>query len=189
MNTKISISEAIKDFFSEEYHKMVNYVKYRINETFYNIPAEDIIQDIALKIFSKPELNVPIDNIAGYFYQSLKNKIIDIQRKNRLNSFSIDLLENEKPGQSDNLEDHTADEEVKMLNEEVKIEIIMNALKELSPSQQAIIIETEFNNRTFEELSILWDEPVGTLLSRKHRALGKIQKRALQVYNEMNKDY
>jgi len=35
---------------------------------------------------------------------------------------------------------------------------------------------TEFENRTYEELSEEWDVPLGTLLSRRHRALSKLNK-------------
>ena len=53
---------------------------------------------------------------------------------------------------------------------------MFEAIEQLKPEEKAVVIETEFNNRTFNELSKGWDIPVGTLLARKHRALGKLHK-------------
>jgi len=41
------------------------------------------------------------------------------------------------------------------------------------------------NSTTYEELSEEWDVPVGTLLSRKHRALSKLHKILLNNQNEI----
>ncbi|MGD1945989.1 MAG: hypothetical protein ACFB0A_06960 [Croceivirga sp.] len=41
-------------FFQEEYQALVGYIKSRIKNTA-DTNAEDILQDVALKIFSRPE--------------------------------------------------------------------------------------------------------------------------------------
>jgi len=58
-------------------------------------------------------------------------------------------------------------------------ESLFHALKQLRPDEQAVIIATEFEGQTYEELSDEWDVPLGTLLSRKHRALSKLHKQLL----------
>ena len=45
-----------------------------------------------------------------------------------------------------------------------------------SQAQKAIVIETEFEGRSFRELADEWNIPIGTLLARKSRALQKIRK-------------
>ena len=57
-------------------------------------------------------------------------------------------------------------------------------MDKLKPDERDIIVETEFNGRSFNDLSIEWNTPVGTLLARKHRALGKLQK---ELQNEKKK--
>jgi DNA-directed RNA polymerase specialized sigma24 family protein len=47
----------------------------------------------------------------------------------------------------------------------------------LSPEQKAVLIATEFEGRTFCELSEEWQIPIGTLLARKSRALFRIRLR------------
>ncbi len=53
---------------------------------------------------------------------------------------------------------------------------MFDTIEELRPDQQDIIIATELEGYTFEELSNEMEVPIGTLLSRKHRAIAKLQK-------------
>jgi RNA polymerase sigma-70 factor (ECF subfamily) len=54
--------------------------------------------------------------------------------------------------------------------------MLKETISQLRPDEQAVIIATEFENQTYEDLSEDWDIPIGTLMSRKHRALSKLQK-------------
>ena len=45
----------------------------------------------------------------------------------------------------------------------------------LNEDEKAVIFETEFEGRSFQELSTEWDIPIGTLLARKSRALEKVR--------------
>ena len=42
--------------------------------------AEDIVQDVALRLFSKAVDYSPINNIGGFVYSSIRNRIIDLMR-------------------------------------------------------------------------------------------------------------
>ncbi len=175
MKKEKNIKTALKKFFTDEYNKLISYVHGYISEVYYGIDAEDIIQDVALNIYSKVDINAPIENLAAYIYRSLRNKIIDIQRKHR-RSISIENYNNKM---SENVLMETisdvAEEEEFYENEALQAKMI-DAIEQLKPEEKAVIIETEFNNRSFKELSRGWDIPVGTLLARKHRALGKLHK-------------
>ena len=173
MNKEKNIKSAIKKFFINEYNKLISYVHGYISEVYYGVDAEDIIQDVALNIYSKANINAPIENLAGYVYRSLRNKIIDIQRKHRRST----SIENFNGTMNENIlmetVSDTSEEEGFYENEEMHAKLI-DAIEQLKPEEKAVIVETEFNNRTFKELSKGWDIPVGTLLARKHRALGKL---------------
>lgn len=52
---------------------------------------------------------------------------------------------------------------------------MFQSIELLKPDQRAIIFETEFEGTSFEELSERWNVPIGTLLSRKHRAIVKLK--------------
>lgn len=49
------------------------------------------------------------------------------------------------------------------------------AVQQLPHIYQSIIIANEFEGKTVRELSKEWNTPMGTLLSRRHRALAKLR--------------
>jgi len=59
---------------------------------------------------------------------------------------------------------------------ELMLDKVFEAMEKLKPEFQGIIWATEFEGRTFQELSQELGTPVGTLLSRKHRAIAALQK-------------
>ncbi len=69
----------LQSFFKDEYHSLKAYVNARINSAA-DREAEDVIQDVALKMFSRADDLLPINNVAGYVYHAIKNRIIDVLR-------------------------------------------------------------------------------------------------------------
>jgi RNA polymerase sigma-70 factor (ECF subfamily) len=169
----IQLNISIENFFKKEYKKLINYVRRNIEERYFEASPEDIIQDVALSLLSRLDANAQIENIAAYVYRSLKNRIIDTQR-NSLKSLPIENF-------------NSTQQEIKLINtvadetnideselERYDFELLHEAILQLNPDEQAIIISTEFENITFKELSERLGVPIGTLLSRKHRALSKL---------------
>ncbi|MEI7660954.1 MAG: sigma-70 family RNA polymerase sigma factor [Bacteroidota bacterium] len=167
--------KSLEQFFSKEYRKLVNFVRKNLEERFYEASPEDIVQDVALGLIDKLDLDVQIGNLTAYIYRSVKNKIIDSRKKKQWNV----PLENFTDRKNENyllntVRDETLNEERDYLDMEPGL--LQQAISQLRPDEQAVIIATEFENQTYEELSAEWDIPVGTLLSRKHRALSKLHK-------------
>ena len=82
MTSESENNKKLKEFFGKEYHSLKAYVNSKIKASV-NRDAEDIIQDVALKLFSGADRYSPINNVAGFVYHSIKNKIIDIMRMNK----------------------------------------------------------------------------------------------------------
>ena len=167
--------KSLDTFFRTEYQKLVNYVRKNLDERFFEASPEDIIQDVALGLIDKLDLDAQIGNITGYIYRSVRNRIIDYQQKKQRN-VSIENFPDPKNGNYllNTVPDETLEE--KSVYSDIEPEMLRQAISELRPDEQAVIIATEFENQTYEELSEEWDIPIGTLLSRKHRALSKLQK-------------
>jgi RNA polymerase sigma-70 factor (ECF subfamily) len=173
----------LTSYLTAEYDNLVSYVKKRwrsMNES----EAEDIVQDVALNLFTKVDFNAPVENLIADVYRSLKNKMIDLARKKhevRLSSFTDEINgENflirrwvDEIADPDEREDH-----------ERRIRLMLATMEELPPEHQEIIIATEFEGYTFEELSQELGIPIGTLLSRKHRAIARLQKLMLEKLNK-----
>lgn len=175
MNSYSEQQKSVSGFFAREYDNLVSYVRKNwqaVNEA----EAEDIVQDVALNLFTKVDFNTPIENLFAYVYRSLKNKIIDLGRKRREDR--LDDYEDLQSGENlilRRLIDESADPEEKA-DQERMLKLMLDTMEELRPDQQDIIIATELEGYTFEELSQDMGVPIGTLLSRKHRAIAKLQK-------------
>ena len=167
--------KSLDQFFRREYQKLVNFVRKNLDERYYEASPEDIVQDVALGLIDKLDLDTQIGNLTGYIYRSIKNKIIDYQKKKQRN-VSIERFTDRKNENYllNTLTDETLAEEKEYLD--IAPEVLQQAIAQLRPDEQAVIIATEFGDQTYEELSTEWDIPVGTLLSRKHRALSKLHK-------------
>jgi RNA polymerase sigma-70 factor (ECF subfamily) len=155
----------IADFFYREYRSMVRYVRSRIDDAA-DRDAEDIVQDVIVNIFDKADMTIPVEKLAAYVYQSLRNRIVDMFRKRKEMSTLWEVVQ--EAGQDVEKEA----EKKEMLDQ------VFEAIGYLSEDERAVVIAHEFEERPFRELSDEWDVPVGTLLARKSRALQKI-KRAL----------
>jgi len=167
--------KSLDNFFRKEYQKLVNFVSKNLEDRFFEASPEDIIQDVALVLVDKLEMGTQIENMTAYIYRSVKNKIIDTQKKKQRN-VSIEAFTDKKNENYllNTISDETLAEEKEYTN--IGPEMLREAIQQLRPDEQALIIATEFDNQTYEELSEEWEIPIGTLLSRKHRALSKLHK-------------
>lgn len=167
--------KSVDSFFRKEYKKLVNYVRMNLDDRYYDAYPEDIVQDVVLSLVSKLNPETQISNMTGYIYRSLKNRIIDF-RKKKQRTVSLESFNDRKSSNylSNTIADETYPEDLDYAT--LEPEMLHQAIARLRPDEQAVIISTEFEKRTYEELSEEWGVPVGTLLSRKHRALSKLYK-------------
>ena len=171
--------KSLDGFFRNEYQKLVNFARKNLDDRYSEASPEDIVQDVALGLIDKLDLDAQISNLTGYIYRSVKNRIIDY-RKKKQRTVSIDSFTDRKNENYllNTVTDETTEEEKDYAD--IEPEVLQQAISQLRPDEQAVIIATEFEQHTYEELSDAWDVPVGTLLSRKHRALSKL-------YNSLKK--
>jgi len=164
----------LRSFISSEYKSLVRYVKRYFNEKYYDVSAEDIVQDVALNLFSKLDLDGQLENIAGYVYRSIRNKINDSKRKSKKEIPFENFVNDE--GEEFISKNISNENSIKEIDDNKFYDSIQSALNQLSPNQQMIFVATEIDGYTFEELSEELNIPIGTLLSWKHRGVKKMKK-------------
>ena len=163
---------ALRDFVRQEEAKLKNFVRKRVDST---MDAEDVIQDVMVSILGKADPVLPLENLAAYVYRSLKNRIIDIYRSPR-RELSLDAsLGEEEFTLKDLLADMSCDTAGDLERKEA-IEQLFEAIDSLREEERAVVLATEMDGMTTRELSELWKIPMGTLQSRKARALKKLKK-------------
>jgi RNA polymerase sigma factor (sigma-70 family) len=154
----------LANFLRRERQALVGYVRRRLDDAA-DQDAEDVVQDVIVGLFSRPDPDVPVENLAAYIYQALRNRIVDRFRRRKETSELAETLA--APGN----DPQTEMERAEMLDG------IFEAMDELGAEEKAVILETEFEGKSFHRLAEEWDVPIGTLLARKSRALEKIRKR------------
>ena len=169
MSLESENNKKLKDFFSREYQSLRFYVNSKISDTA-NRNAEDIIQDVALKLFSGADRYAPINNVAGFVYRSIKNKIIDVIRTSKPTD-SID-------GESDLLElAEVFQQSTENYTSDKMIAVLKDCIEQLKPPYRAIIMAIDFEGYTYKEISEETGIPEGTLMSRRHRAINILYKK------------
>jgi RNA polymerase sigma-70 factor (ECF subfamily) len=165
----------LSDFFRSERIRLIRYVQRRIEDTAAR-DSEDIVHDVALNLFNRADVTVPIENISAYVYQSLRNRIVDLLRKRKIKLISMEGAVSEYGAASlaDLIYDYTYNPVRQMDRKELR-DKMFNSIDALDDKDKAIIIETEFEGRSYAEISKEWGIPIGTLLARKSRALNKIR--------------
>jgi RNA polymerase sigma factor (sigma-70 family) len=165
---------AVGDFLSAERNRLVSYVRRLIDDTAER-DGEDIVQDVALSLFDRADVLMPIEAVSAYVYRSLRHRVIDHLRRRR-DIVSLDRPLDDEGGSSllDHLSGAVPDGEEEATRSELRRRIY-EAIEGLSAEQKAVVIETELNGRSFRDLSGEWGIPVGTLLARKSRALARVR--------------
>ncbi len=166
--------ETIADFWAGERRRLVGYVRSLIGDAP-DRDGEDVVQDVLVGLMERLDVAGPIEDLSAYIYQALRNRVVDLFRKRR-ETVSLDAGRADDPSLSliSLIADSTADAFDELYGAEIRYRIL-EAIETLTDEEKAVVIETEFNDRTFRELSEEWGVPLGTLLSRKSRALAKVR--------------
>jgi RNA polymerase sigma factor (sigma-70 family) len=161
------------EFFRTNYGSLVGYVRNLIRDGA-DIAGEDIVQDVMVNLYNKADITQPIQNFTAYVYSALRNRIIDIMRTRKKNiSLDAEGSPEHQMSLAEFLHDAKTDISATIEKKELR-HALYKAIDGLSDSERAIVAATEFDDRTFKELSEEWEIPIGTLLARKSRALKHI---------------
>ena len=161
------------EFFRNNYRPLVAYARQLVADSAER-DAEDIVQDVMVNLFDKADVMAPVRNLAGYVYAAIRNRMVDIMRA-RKKAVSLDTEIGDEPGIS--LKDMVRDQgkdALGALEEKDRRQALYMAIDSLGDDEKAIVVATEFDGRSFRELAEEWETPMGTLLSRKSRAIEHI---------------
>jgi RNA polymerase sigma factor (sigma-70 family) len=168
------------DFISREKNKLLHFIRKNLKGMNY-VEPEDILQDIILNILSKETDYV--DNVPAYFYTAIRNRIIDLFRKKK----EVYNLDEEYEDTEERFIDFIADDKVdieKIIEGREFQNMLFYCLSEMKDEMKDVWVETELNGRSYQELSDEWEIPIGTLLSRKHRANNELKNAFNEYMNE-----
>ena len=173
-------------FLKKENRKLIGYINNYLDDRLYGIEAEDILQDVALNLYSKADISVPVGNVAAYIYRAVRNKIIDLYRKKNVTVSMESFNNHQNENALLNTVIETEQEEPLLYQDESMQQKLMLAIEKLNPAERELIRKADYEEYTFQELADEWGIPIGTLLARRHRALGKLRKMLQEDYTMSN---
>jgi RNA polymerase sigma factor (sigma-70 family) len=144
--------------------RLIRFVRDRLSNLSES-DAEDVVSDVVLRLFEQADLLAQVENVTAYLFRAVGNRLTDLFRRHR----PQDELSVEYPDPSPSPE---ATLEQAQLRRRLD-----DALAHLSEAERAVWLAVELDDWTFRELAARWNEPMGTLLSRKSRATKSLRKR------------
>ena len=184
------ISEVVK----REQSRLRNFIRRRVPDPR---DAEDILQDVFYKLVEANRLLMPIEHVTGWLFRVARNRITDLFRKKKPESFSDAAVANN---------DDDSDGELLLLQMQLEdmlpspdagpealyarnllLEELDLALDELPDEQREVFVAHELEGRTFKEMAAETGVSVNTLLSRKRYAVRHLRERLQDVYDDFTK--
>ena len=173
----------ISDIVSEERSRLRNFIRRRVPDPS---DVEDILQEVFYELVEANRLLMPIDHVTGWLFRVARNRITDLFRKKKPETFSDAAVEDEDGALlpiEDLLPSPDAGPEALYVRN-VLLDELELALDELPEEQREVFIAHELEGRSFKELSAESGVSVNTLLSRKRYAVLHLRERLQRIYDE-----
>jgi RNA polymerase sigma factor (sigma-70 family) len=173
----------ISEIVAAERSRLRNFIRRRVPDP---ADAEDILQEVFYKLVEANRLLMPIDHVTGWLFRVARNRITDLFRKKKPETFSDTSVEDEQ-GELLQIEDllpstDAGPEALYVRN--VLLGELELALDELPDEQREVFVAHELEGRSFKELSAGSGVNRNTLLSRKRYAVLHLRERLQNIYDE-----
>jgi RNA polymerase sigma factor (sigma-70 family) len=149
--------------------------------------AEDVLQDVFYKLVEANRLLMPIEHVTGWLFRVARNRITDLFRKKRPESFSDIIEDDELLPLEDLLPSPDAGPEA-LYARGVLLDELALAIEELPEEQREVFVAHELEGRSFKEIASETGVNVNTLLSRKRYAVLHLRERLQVIYDEFTNE-
>ncbi len=176
----------ISEIVAAERSRLRNFIRRRVPDPS---DAEDIVQEVFYELIEANRLLMPIGHVTGWLFRVARNRITDLFRKKKPESFSRQAVEDED-GELLRIEDLLPSPDAgpeALYFRNVLLDELEFALSELPGEQREVFVAHELEGRSFKELSAASGVSVNTLLSRKRYAVLHLRERLQSIHDEFKK--
>jgi len=173
----------ISGVIAEQGSRLRNFIRKRVpNEA----DVEDLLQEVFYELVEANRLLMPIDYVTAWLFRVARNRITDLFRKKRPETFSDRVVEDEdgEPLQIEDLLPSPDAGPEALYVRNVLLDELESALDELPDEQREVFIAHELEGRSFKELAAESGVSVNTLLSRKRYAVLHLRERLQSIHDE-----
>lgn len=151
--------------------------------------VEDILQEVFYELVEANRLLMPIDHITGWLFRVARNRITDLLRKKKPESFAEVATDEGDDGLlplEELLRSPEGGPEV-LYARHALIEELERAIDELPEEQREVFVAHELEGRSFKEMAAETGVSVNTLLSRKRYAVRRLRERLQEMHDQLEK--
>ena len=177
----------ISEVIQRERRRLFLFIRKRVDDEG---DAEDILQDVFYELIEAYRLMKPIEQVGSWLYRVARNRIIDLFRKRRPETFAeipLDRDADETLLLEDLLPSPDAGPDA-LYARSVLLDELDAALQELPEEQREIFVAHEMDGRSFKQLADESGLSINTLLSRKRYATLHLRRRLQAIYDEFVKE-
>src|SRR5215831_7565197 len=178
--------QRITNVIKREQSRLRNFIRRRVGDPR---DVEDVLQDVFYKLVEANRLLMPIDHITGWLFRVARNRIIDLFRARKMESFSDTFAGNDEDDDlsfEDLFPSPDAGPDAQYLRK-VLLDELELAIDELPKEQRDVFVAHELEGRSFEKIAGETGVSVNTLLSRKRYAVLRLRQRLQSIYDELTK--
>jgi RNA polymerase sigma factor (sigma-70 family) len=176
----------IAEVVNREQSRLRNFIRRRVPDPR---DAEDILQDVFYELVEANRLLMPIQHVTGWLFRVARNRITDLFRKKKPESFS-DAAVADEGDEVLQLEDLLPSPDAgpeALYARNVLLDELELAIDELPEEQREVFVAHELEGRSFKEMAAAAGVTVNTLLSRKRYAVLRLRERLQGIYDEFMK--
>jgi RNA polymerase sigma factor (sigma-70 family) len=176
----------ISEIVAEERSRLRNFIRRQVADP---ADAEDILQEVFYRLVEANRLLMPIDHVTGWLFRVARNRITDLFRKKKPESFGDKAAadeDDELPQWEDLLPSPDAGPEALYVRSVLldELELALSELPDDPYGQREVFIAHELEGRSFKELAAESGVNINTLLARKRYAVLHLRERLQSIYDE-----
>jgi RNA polymerase sigma factor (sigma-70 family) len=176
----------ISEIVAEERSRLLNFIRRRVPDPR---DAEDILQDVFYELVEANRLLMPIEHVTGWLFRVARNRITDLFRKKKPETFSDAAVVGEG-GEVLQIEDLLPSPDAgpeALYFRNVLLDELELAIEELPQEQRDVFVAHELEGRSFKEMAADAGVSLNTLLSRKRYAVLHLRERLQSIHDEFTK--
>jgi len=176
----------ISEIIAEQRARLGNFIRRRVPDPR---DAEDILQDVFYELVEANRLLMPIEHVTGWLFRVARNRITDLFRKKKPESFSDTAVareDDELLELEDLLPSPDAGPEALYARHALLDELEL-AVDQLPVEQRKVFVAHELEGRSFKDIAAETGVSINTLLSRKRYAVLHLRERLQRIYDEFTK--
>jgi RNA polymerase sigma factor (sigma-70 family) len=173
-------NRGIEEVVAREGGRLRSFIRRRVAD------AEDVLQDVLFELVRANRMLVPIEFVTGWLFTVARNRITDMFRKQKPETWAAagGVDEMGEPRLIEEILPSPEDGPLALAMRRALLDELDRAIGALPEDQRAVFVAHEIDGRSFKEIAEETGVNVNTLLSRKRLAVKVLRRRLRKVHEE-----